>query len=448
MVSTVSPWFLIKAAKVQVALLLAVYIFIWSSVLYAYLPFVSLSFLLGVLALLFTCTKTSNVISYRYALIALIWLVASFFVPVKTFLYFSICFSIFFLIEALGYRLGHLSCSVLFFMSPMFQYFSNVFSFPIRLQLTKWSGKLFSFIDPSITTKGNIFHHNNNEFSVDPACMGLNMLTASLLLSIMLLGFYQKKFNKNVGLLSFAGFIILVIGFNIISNLIRIIVLVHFTILPDSVMHEVIGIGCLLLYVALSSVWLAKFVVSKSSGNMAKANFHTKEFYKPLLHFLLLVLILLAAYRTSHIDTFKEFDNKAEKRIAGFTSGNHSSGIVKLENDKALIYVKYIRGFYDTEHNPTICWKGSGYEFQDIKEETINGHKVYTALLVNGKDKLATAWWYSNGSKHVTDQFTWRWNMMRGEKRYALINVTTATAADRKKLIAKIISENLFMPLF
>ncbi|MDQ3683960.1 MAG: exosortase N [Bacteroidota bacterium] len=449
MVNSINPSFYIKTLKVQVAVLIASYLFIWNMVLSGYLSFTSLPFLLGALALPFTVAKSGNKISYRYALIALVCVVISFFIPVKTFLFFSISFSIFFLIESVGYRLGYVSCSVLFFMSPIFQYLSNVFSFPIRLQLTKWSGKLFSFVDPSTAIKGNIIYHNNNEFSVDPACMGLNMLTASLLLSIILLGFYQKKLNTNAGLLKFSGFLILVISFNIISNLIRIVVLVHFTILPGTLMHEVIGIACLFLYVVLPSAFLANLFASKSA--ISKASDKTlpvREIHKPLLHGLLLMITLFSAYHTNQTDTYKQFSNKAEKMILGFKTITHSPGIVKLENDKALIYVKYIRGFYDTEHNPTICWKGSGYEFRDIKEETVSNFKVYTALLVNGRETLTTAWWYSNGNKHLTHQFAWRWSMMKGEKNYALINVTTATIMDRERVITKIISERLFAPLF
>jgi hypothetical protein len=73
---------------------------------------------------------------------------------------------------------------------------------------------------------------------------------------------------------------------------------------------------------------------------------------------------------------------------------------------------------------------------------------VYTALLVNGKEKLATAWWYSNGNRHVTDQLDWRWNMVKGEKGYALINVTAANETDRRKAVEKIIGAGLFKELF
>jgi exosortase N len=440
---------LIKTAKLQAAVLTAAYGVIWSLVLYRYLPLTSLNFLLGALALLFTINKSDTGSNYRYAVVASICIAASVFIPVKTFVYFSIGFSVFFFIESLGYRLGYMACSVLAFMSPMFQYFSNVFSFPIRLQLTEWSGKIFKIFDAGVGVKGNIIYNEQAEFSVDPACMGLNMLTASVLLSIMLLRFYQTKYGKRIRGSIFSLFIVFVIGFNIISNLIRIVVLVHFTILPDSIMHELTGIACMLLYVVVPAAFVARFISVRSANSISTGKtLPGKRATKPIAHYLLLAAIVFAAYRTNHVDTFKKFENKSTVKIAGFTTTNHSPGIVKLEHERALVYVKYIRGFYDTEHNPTICWSGSGYGFQFIKEETISNEKVYTALLVNGKERLATAWWYTNGNRHVTDQLDWRWNMVRGEKGYALINVTAANETDRRKAVEKIIGEGLFKELF
>ncbi|HZH95653.1 MAG TPA: hypothetical protein VEY06_07195, partial [Flavisolibacter sp.] len=109
MIAVINPLHLIKTAKLQAAVLTAAYGVIWSLVLYRYLPLTSLNFLLGALALLFTINKSDTGSNYRYAVVASICIAASVFIPVKTFVYFSIGFSVFFFIESLGYRLGYMA---------------------------------------------------------------------------------------------------------------------------------------------------------------------------------------------------------------------------------------------------------------------------------------------------------------------------------------------------
>jgi exosortase N len=188
-----------------------------------------------------------------------------------------------------------------------------------------------------VVVKGNIIYNEQAEFSVDPACMGLNMLTASVLLSIMLFGFYQTKYGNRIKASIFSLFIVFVIGFNVISNLIRIVVLVHFTILPDSIMHELTGIACMLLYVVVPATLLARFISVRSANSIsAGKTLSGTRTNKPVAHYLLLAAIVFAAYRTHHIDTFKKFENKSTVKIAGFATTNHSPGIVKLEERRRL----------------------------------------------------------------------------------------------------------------
>jgi exosortase N len=188
-------------------------------------------------------------------------------------------------------------------------------------------------------------------------------------------------------------------------------------------MHEVVGILCLLLYMVLPAVYLAPFFVKKM-GNVIKATNDNHSFTKKYwLHFLLAATINLCSYHILSTDTYEHF-NLPDTRIGKYKASQHSPGIVKLESQSSLLYIKYVRGFYDTDHNPTICWKGSGYEFQQIQQNNINGFSIYTALLVKGKEKLYTAWWYGNGKNNTTDQFIWRWDMVKGSNPYAVINVT------------------------
>lgn len=80
-----------------------------------------------------------------------------------------------------------------------------------------------------------------------------------------------------------------------------------------------------------------------------------------------------------------------------------------------------------------LCWKGSGYDFQQIEETVISGNRVYTAMLQQGKEILYTAWWYENGQQSTISQLDWRWGAFRGAHPYSLVNVTTTNRDNWKK---------------
>jgi exosortase N len=363
--------------------------------------------------------------------VVLCWLV-----PVKTNLFFALGFALFFLLECFFSKPGFLSGVTLFLVAPVFQYAINVFSFPIRLQITKWAGQVFSLFIPDTRTAGNIIYYQGNEFSVDAACIGLSMLISSLLISIMLLGYWMKKEKKEVPLHWLILYFFVVLLFNVLGNLFRILILVQFSIAPATSMHDSIGIFCLLLYMVLPVFYIASFFVKKF-GSTAKVVGSNNSSAKPYwLHFLLVAFISLCSYYVLSTDTYNQF-NLPGTRIGKYKASKYSPGIIKLESQSSLVYVKYVRGFYDTDHNPTICWKGSGYEFQQIEYNNINGFSFYTAVLVKDKEKLYTAWWYGNGKNNTNNQFTWRWDMVKGSNPYAVVNVT----ALEKQILFKEVNE-------
>ncbi|RYY96435.1 MAG: hypothetical protein EOO11_13500 [Chitinophagaceae bacterium] len=122
--------------------------------------------------------------------------------------------------------------------------------------------------------------------------------------------------------------------------------------------------------------------------------------------------------------------------------------MLKLTDGPHLVYVKYVRGFYDLEHNPTICWSGNGYTFSEVNEATVGGTRIYTAHLVQGAGRLYTAWWYSNGAVNTNRQTEWRRLMFLGAPRFAVVNVTAASPAERDREVARLLREHTLAPLF
>lgn len=450
MISLPASTEMLTKTGVKAGLLLLVYTAIWVWALRDFLPLTSLSFILVMWTLPFTMRKEGyRPLSPGWMATALLFLLLSFLVPVKTLLYFTIGSALFLLLPLVSCRPTALSIAVWVVASPAFQYVTNVFSFPIRLKLTGWAGQMLSLSIKGITTKGNVIYYGKNEFTVDPACMGLNMLVTSLLIGIMTLGYFQLKQKRRVGAGWALLFLVAVLGCNVGSNLVRIILLVQFTVWPGTLMHELVGLACLALYVLLPSVLLAKVLVRHLGVSVSEAPGPSPP-RRPawLLHYTLAALVALSAARVMTVDTYAGFKAAETAKVAGYKISAFAPGIMKLESDNSLIYVKYVRGFYDTDHNPSLCWKGSGYEFQQVEQKVLAGRPVYTAVLVSGGEKLYTAWWYGNGRQHTINQWEWRYDALRGAPSYAVINVTTADEASLQAGVEAVIRRGALLPLF
>jgi exosortase N len=367
-------------------------------------------------------------------------------IPVKTFLYFSLSLALLVWVHRKWGLAVVPAITALFISSPAFQYAASTFSFPIRLQLTKWVGAIFQLLQSKIVVRGSTIVFNEHEFSVDPACMGLHMLTVSILFGIILIGVLQRKRSSHITNIYFLLFLLVVFGLNIIANLLRMVVLIQFAVMPDSLMHDIIGLLCLLLYVCIPSIWIAARLVKKYGINK-----EPEGEGQPLSLWLQITIIsalVVCGLQVRSSDTFQQFKSAYTSSVPGFKLSVHSPGIIKLENDQSLLYVKFIRGFYDTEHNPTICWKGSGYEFKDVRTDEVNGNNVYMATLEKGREKLYTAWYYTNGKTTTVNQLTWRKDMLQGAKPYAVINITSASISELEQQVSLILSERKLTSLF
>jgi exosortase N len=439
----------LRFCRQQYPLLLAgVYAVLFVLTMQHYVVWLSANFILGLLALcLAPVVQRPATGSHRFgiaaACIALLYLL----IPAKTGLYAAIILGVFYLAEQYYGRINPLLCGIAILMSPLFDYTMNVFSFPIRLQITAWAGKLLSFTGTTSRVEGNMIYHNGQEFSVDAACMGLHMLVTSLLCGIMLILLYQQQYRlylKKLHLVAILGIIFLL---NIFTNLCRIICLVQFSILPDHLLHDIIGIVCLVIYVILPAMLLCRWAVKRlgqpAITTPAMATHPPKARYQLLL---LLTIISVAGIQYMRIpvtDTLKADHNI----VPGYTTHRLPGEVIKLEHSNALVYIKRIPGFYYPDHHPMICWKGSGFSFVKVQEETIGGLRMYTAVLQQEKEQLFTAWWYDNGQQATISQLEWRWEAFCSQHNFSLVNVTAASRAQLEAEVARVVSQQPFRPL-
>lgn len=414
------------------ALLIAgAYLFIIQYALQQYIPWRSPGFLLGLVAIpvvLVYNPRQKRSLRFYYAALAccvLAWLL-----PVKTLLYFSLVLGLCFLADNVLGKINALPLLAMGLMAPICDYVARIFTFPIRLQLTHWAAGLLQGIGLPAVAEGNTILYQGNEFAVDAACMGLGMMVTSMLCGLMVLGVYQKKYGL---VLSFSRVCLLLGGvavLNVVSNLFRMLLLVIFAVLPDNPLHDITGILCMALYVLAPLVWLCPLIVKRFGRPVktAPAKEETHMHMVALSHICLAACIFLVAYKTK-LPGAGDPAPAGLPSIAGYTLQQLDNQVVKAENAQALVYLKSVGGFYRTDHNPTICWQGSGFEFRQVKVEMLGGKNVYTATLQKGEERLYTAWWYDNGKVQTISQWEWRWDTLRNRQPYTLVNVTAGSAA-------------------
>jgi exosortase N len=419
-------------------LILCIYTIVTIVGLNNYIRWTSPGFILGMIALPVTASfNRFGKGSPRFFWASLFFFALFILIPAKTFFYLSVAAAGLFFAEIFYGRINLLPQLVLIAMSPWANTIADLFSFPIRLQLTKLAGTLLSLITEHVQVQGNMIIYNGNEFSVDPACMGLQMIITSLLCGMILIGFYQKKLNKSLRGWQIINILGLIILLNIIANLFRICCLVQFNILPDTFMHEMIGIICLITYVIIPVMLLSKWIVERYGvlKQDIRGTYYIRSTSGMLLRNSILAICLLTGMLHVGIDSQLTTNIPA---IAGYHTQSLPGNVIKLENSHSLVYIKHIPGCYYTEHHPMLCWKGSGYEFRQVQERRIDGSIVYTALLQQGNDILYTAWWYENGLESTTSQLQWRWDVFRGAHPYSLVNVTATNEAQLEREIGTI----------
>jgi exosortase N len=386
------------------------------------------TFILGCFILPFTFVFHQKERSNRWFILGVFFLITAFFIPSYTLFYVALvgCFLGFF--ENMYGKQTLLLFLTFITISPIFRYFSDIFTFDIRLILTEIAAKILRFFDPSVLATGNVIQAKGQDWQIDEACMGLNMLGLAFILTYFFCANFAKAAKKRPILRGLLLTILLAFLLNTLANLTRIMGVVYFKILPATQGHDAIGLLSLVFYnlvplyffVQKSVSWAWFFEPLKESGSidiLSKNNIQNIVFQ--------CIILFLIIYKGVDITLHKPQNNRSEAQIEveGFKSETRADGVTKLSNDSVLIYVKNLNYFFTTEHSPMICWKGSGYVFQKIEKMTVDNFEFYTGILQKDGSKIYTAWWFESAHNRTIEQTVWRKNMLLKNEHYKLVNV-------------------------
>lgn len=357
----------------------------------------------------------------RYGLLSLVFSILTLFTEVQTFYFFAIGFAILFVIESMAGSVGYIPFFLTGLLSSVFRYAEIAVGFPIRLKLSQSTASILQHIGYQVSVNGNVFSLNGREFSVDPACAGLKMMAVSLLIGLFFMAYFERQKGRKFSFLKVLSILAIVLILNVLSNLIRILILSVFSILPGNILHDMVGLTCLILYVIIPSFYFIKLTSKKIIRNP-----HEKPKRFRLKHIFVNFLLVGVVWITGFSLTKKEpaATSLPVLPLQGYTKEIVKEDIVKLEKTDLLLYIKPLKRFYGAEHNPMICWTGSGYSFTHIQKETVGEKEIFTGILKKRNEVVYAAWWFDSGKFQTTEQSDWRWRALKGENFY-LINVNS-----------------------
>jgi exosortase N len=429
--------------KQWLGLLLCGYTAIMLIGLQQYIKPFSSQFILGTVAVATSLRqRAANKQALRFGTAALAFALLYVVVPAKTMLFISLAMAVGCVLATFHYSTSVLSVFSMIMMSPIFDYAISVFSFPIKIYVTSIAAKAMRFIEPDMRAEGNFLISGNTEFSIDTACLGLHMLTVSMLAGLTVMAYFTKRQTNKTPVWGIAIGLLIVFLLNIVSNLIRIICLVFWKIAPDNYLHDVIGLVCFAVYVIAPMLYIIprcmKFFERKVPATQASAPIPVLK-VSIVMNTLLLLILSIAVLIGKDKSLNGELIPLKNVSVPGYTSMQLEHRVTKLYNENALVYIKPIAGFFSSDHQPMLCWSGSGYEFTKVHEKKINGITVYAATLEKGSERLYTVWWYDNGVSTTISQLEWRWNALRTQQHYSIVNVTAATPVMLEKETGKML---------
>jgi exosortase N len=327
---------------------------------------------------------------------------------------------ILFIVEFYYGAIGFLPFIFLMSISPALYYVVNIFSFPIRLQLSELTCYLFNLVGLTMVNKGSYFVlAGGQEFHIDQACVGLKMFGTGYISALIILAFKQQKLGLQIPFVKLVFWMLVITVLLLLTNLFRIMGLVFFRSMPDTLSHNLIGLFALLVYAILPYYFLVNQYLNINiiqNQNQFLGKFRIVQ--------IPLVFLVIAAFLS-----FKFKENRVEQRrdlvlaqleIPGFTKEEKEDGVMEFRNDSLLIYIKPAIRPFEGGHPPQICWRASGFELSNFNELTSGSSSYMFGLLKKNKQQQFTAWWYDNGSVQTVHEWEWR---KKNEAPFRVINI-------------------------
>jgi exosortase N len=405
------------------------------------------NFILLLLALPFVIKKEDVNKSIRYGIAALFFLLLYFFLRLSSVYFLAFICTWFFLYESMYGKLNILPLFMVVIASPVVIFVSEMLGFEIRLTLTKLAAHSLNLINDNYKSVGNIIVIKDKEFHVDPVCMGLKMVIVSFYSSLIIISFFQKRYNVKYKIISIIAALTITYLLVIISNFFRIILITLFNIEAETFAHEFAGILCFIVYVILPLYFIIKNLPVKK--NDIADNTNNKAFnYNYVYILIILISGLMLYYKLYPEDLSKKQTvniNDTELNSGKYRYSIEELNVIKLTSKDLLIYIKPATSFYSAEHSPIICWKGCGYKVEKEQVISLNGQEIYFSELRYNNALLYSCWWYDSGNDKTISQVAWRSRSLIRNRDYHLINLISYNKLILFNETKKMLKKDIFL---
>lgn len=381
---------------------------------------------------------------YRYLLLFLFFAAFSLHFTTSFGVLLALLTGLLFVFERTVGRLGLLAFIHLILLSPLFLLLTSMISFPIRLQLTNLAVKILLVMHPDIHASGNMISLQGNDFLVDEACAGLYMIEYAVLFGTLIMSFLLRA-KKEPSVFLLIGNYALLFALSVGANLIRIVILVQFRIMPDNWLHEAIGLvtfgACILLPFYIFIKWIAS---KRNADAVVNESNRPSRWFQAISASALMLIVATLSHMNANRDKFIS-QMEVRQMPDTFLHESLKFGVEKYYNDEAIIYIKPPVPAYMADHNPTICWRGGGYKMSRLRKRIMNGVELWQAELDIKDTRLYTVWWYESDACKTGSQWEWRTRSVLNGEAFSLVNVTCADSASLERYASRLLSEEDFV---
>ncbi len=351
--------------------------------------------------------------------------------PLFPFYYLVAAFFGLYLAEANFGRQGLFPHLILLASSPFVSYASQIFGFPIRLQLSELASKLLSIADATTYSIGNGIYWKGQVFWVDEACIGLQLVGVGTVLSLVILWRHSLTKGIRFHYRVIGAYLVLTLGLLLWTNLSRLMSIVVLRASTEGLTHQALGLISLALHTLIPLYFLSMYLANKAWAvkKASELNITTSSHKKAYFTIALLSLgISSFAPLFFSQNSIAHTDVPASLQPHGMEPQFVENGIWQSQDTKqGLWYWKGPLLPYRSEHSPMICWRGSGYKLRNIQlGRNADGAVVYTGELQKGSTTLQTSWWYEcpNTGQTYISQWQWRLHALLTGDEFWLVNVT------------------------
>lgn len=345
--------------------------------------------------------------------------------------------AIFLVIEAFVGKLDRLAPVFAVLVAPITHFFLDTFGFTVRLAISSSVAATLRLLDPQAMSIGNAIMYKAREFHVDPECMGLRMITTSLIVTMALIAIRERRSGSSLNWWALPALLLVTFGLVALTNYLRILALVVTAAPAGGFWHEVIGLIVWSLIVLVPMAFIVERWTSAPSGPHHQEPSSSRRSHRLATAAMIPTVVIGFLHPVMPVE--HERDLIAERsEIPGCERTVLPNNVVSFRSDQLQIYIKPGKPFYSNDHHPMSCWRGSGYRFTHEVIEPYRGGTICFGRLVNGRTMRYSAWWYDNGSTRTCSQLEWRWLAALGEGPFRMINVTADTPQEMMREVSRL----------